>query len=464
MRATSEVLEDNKVRIAVEVDEGEVEAALASAAKTLARQVRIPGFRPGRAPRPVVEARIGGPRALRDEALRELLPDLYARAVSETEVEPISAPELSVTKGEDEGPVEFDAVVEVRPRVFVTGHDALRVSIPSPLATDDEVETWLDQLRDTDAELKDVTRPIASGDYVTMDVRGRNEEGEEVAEVDDYVYFVGQGTIVDVADEQLAGMRAGETLEVTGLAPGGAQMSYTLTLKEVRERVLPELTDAWVEENSEYATVNELRDSTIERIRAAKLSRSRQLMRDATYSELASQVADAEVPEALLDAETRERFQELQQSLEGNRVTFEQFLQMTRQTPDELIESLRGDSMRAVKVDLALRSVVDQEDLEPTPAELDAELERIASDSKRTPEKLRDELDRAGRLPALRAQCAKVKASKWVLERVTFVDETGAVIDRSLLGDPPDTEDDDAEPVDQGEDEQHETTGATDAE
>ena len=115
MRATSEELEDNKVKIAVEVDEAEVETAVATAVRTLARQVKIPGFRPGKAPRPVVEARIGGPRALRDEALRELLPDLYARAISETEVEPISPPELNVTKGEEEGPVEFDAVVEVRP-------------------------------------------------------------------------------------------------------------------------------------------------------------------------------------------------------------------------------------------------------------------------------------------------------------------------------------------------------------
>src|SRR5277367_2050722 len=119
MRATSEVLEDNKVRIAVELDESEVEAAVATTAKTLAKQVRIPGFRPGRAPRQVVEARLGGAKALRDEAMRDLLTDYYARAVSATDVEPISAPELKVTGGEEEGPVLFDAVVEVRPVVHL---------------------------------------------------------------------------------------------------------------------------------------------------------------------------------------------------------------------------------------------------------------------------------------------------------------------------------------------------------
>ena len=228
MRATSEVLEENKVKIAVEVDEDEVEAAVATAAKALARQVKIPGFRPGKAPRQVVEARIGGPRALRDEAMRELLPDYYARAISATEVEPISAPELNVTRGEEEGPVGFDAVVEVRPQIRVTGYDGLRVTIPSPLATDDELDQLLDQLRETDAVLTEVARPIVTGDYVTVDVKGRDAEGTEVVSVDDYVYVVGQGSFVDTADDQLPGMRAGESLEVAGTAPGGAQMSAAL--------------------------------------------------------------------------------------------------------------------------------------------------------------------------------------------------------------------------------------------
>jgi len=450
MRATSEELEDNKVKIAVEVDEAEVETAVATAVRTLARQVRIPGFRPGKAPRPVVEARIGGPRALRDEALRELLPDLYARAISQTEVEPISPPELNVTKGEEEGPVEFDAVVEVRPRVYVTGHGSLRVTIPSPLPTDDEVQQLLDRLRETDAELREVGRPIVTGDYVTMDVRGRDDEGHEIASVDDYVYVVGAGTIVDVADDQLVGMRPGETLEVAGTAPGGSQMSFTLVLKDVRERVLPELTDEWVEENSEHATVQALRDATIERIRTAKLDQARRAKRDAVFGELAGQVADAEVPESLLDAETRERFGELQESLSRSGVTVESFLDMTRQTPDGLLEALRLDALHAVKVDLALRSVVAQEDLATTDDELDAELERLSAGSTRSPAKLRDELTEAGRLPALRAEAAKRKAADWVLERVTYVDETGAEIDKALLDDDaPQGADDGAEPVDQ---------------
>ena len=435
MRATSELLEDNKVRIAVEVDEDEVEAAVANAAKVLAREVRIPGFRPGRAPRQVVEARMGGAKALRGEALRDLLPDYYARAVSATEVEPISSPELNVTAGEEEGPVEFDAVVEVRPSVRITGYGALRVTIPSPLATDDDVDQLLDRLRETDAELAEVARPIATGDYVTMDVRGRIAEDEEVVSIDDYVYVVGSGTMIDTVDDQLPGMRGGESLDAAGVAPGGAEMSFTLVLKDVKERVLPELTDEWVTENSEFSTVDELRDSYLDRIRTAKQSQARGSMRDATLTELSSQVGDDEVPESLLESETRERLEEFQHRLESSQLTFESYFRATGQTPDQLLEMLQGDARRAVKVDLALRSIAAEEGIDPTPEQLDEELDRVAAEVRRTPEKLRDELARAGRLGALRAEKAKSLAEAWVLERVTYVDEAGAEIDRSFLED-----------------------------
>jgi trigger factor len=445
MRATSEVLDDNKVRIAVEVDEAEVEAAVQAAVKAVARQVRIPGFRPGRAPRPVVEARLGGPQALRDEALRELLPDYYARAVSATEVEPISQPELKVTSGEAAGPVEFDAVVEVRPLVRLTGYDALRVTIPSPIATDDEVDEFLDRLRDTDAELREVARPIVTGDHVNMDARGTDADGTEVVAVDDFDYVVGSGQFGGAVDDQLPGMRAGETLEAAGAAPDGVAVSYALTLKDVREKVLPELTDEWVAENTEFATAQELRDSFLRRIRTAKVGQARRAMRAAAMQSLADQVADAEVPEPLLDSETSERFQEFQRSLEQQGATLEQYFQATRQTPDDLVAMLRGDALRSVKVDLALRAVALDADLEATPEALDEEVVRLADQVRRTPAKLREELERNGRLGALRAEVSKQRAADWVLERVTYVDETGAEIDRSLLAD--DAPDDAAGPA-----------------
>jgi trigger factor len=463
MRATSEVLDDNKVRIAVEIDEQEVEVALASTAKALARDVRIPGFRPGRAPRPVVEARIGGAKALREEAMRELLPDYYARAVSVTEVEPISSPELKVTSGDEEGPVEFDAIVEIRPVVMVAGYDKLRVTIPSPMVTDDEVDEMIDRQRDPDAVLEAVSRPIVTGDYVTMDVRGRIESDQEVVNVDDYVYIVGQGSMVEEADDQLPGMRAGETLEVAGTAPGGSPMSFTMVLKDVREKRLPELTDEWVAENTENETVQELRDNFMGQIRAEKVREARRVMRDATMAELATQVADADVPDALVEHETGERFGDFQRSLERSGMSYDDFFRITHQDPEDFANMLREDARRGAKVDLALRAVAAQEQLAPTDEELDAELERLAKSAKRTPEKLREELERSGRFGALRAEKAKSLAADFVIEHVTYVDPAGAEIDPALLeGGPDDAEESDSdegpEALDHNQDELSDTT------
>lgn len=433
MRATSEALDDNKVRIAVEIDELEIEAGLASTAKALAREVRVPGFRPGRAPRPVVEARIGGPQALRDEALRELLPDYYARALSVTEIEPISSPELKVTSGEEVGPVEFDAIVSVRPLIVVAGYDKLRVTIPSPMATDDEVDAAIDRQRDPDAVLEAVSRPIATGDYVTMDIRGRIKSGQEVVNMDDYVYVVGQGTMVDEADNQLPGMRAGETLDVDGIAPGGAAMSFTLILKDVREKRLPELTDEWVAENSESTTVHDFRETVMAQIRGDKVRQARRIMREATMAELATQVADTDVPDALIEHETAERFSEFQRSVERAGMSYEDFFRVTHQDPEEFAAMLRDEGTRGAKVDLALRAVAAQEQLEPSAEELDAELERLATSVRRSPAKLRDELERAGRIGALRAEKAKSMAADFVVEHVTYVDPEGAEIAPELL-------------------------------
>jgi trigger factor len=447
MRATSEVLEENKVRLAIEIDADEVETSLASTAKTLAREVRIPGFRPGRAPRQVLEARIGGPKALRDEALRELLPDYYARALSATEVEPISAPELKVTSGEDEGAVGFDAIVEVRPTLSLVGYDKLRVTIPSPVATDGEVDALLDRLRDTDATLEDVSRPIVTGDHVTMDVRGTIAAGEgtgsEIVNVDDYVYVVGQGTLVDAADDQLPGMRAGEVLDVTGTAPGGMQLRFVLTLKQVREKHLPELTDEWVTENSEFETAQELRDNYVGRIQTMKVEQAKRGMRDATFLELSGQIADDDVPASLVELETRDRFDEFARSLEAAKMTYEDYFRVTHQDPEEFAEMLRLEGAKSAKVDLALRAVAAAEQLEPTDEVMAAELERLAKSVKRSTDKLREDLERSGRFGALRGEKAKSLAADYVLEHATYVDPEGAEIDRTLL-------EDDDEPIEDG--------------
>src|SRR5262249_13918903 len=177
MKAVVEPLEGNKVKLSVEVDEQEFEKALDQAFRKIAREVRIPGFRPGKAPRRILEARLGK-EAARNEALRDALPGYYAQALRDQDVDAIAPPEIDITAGEESGPAAFAAVVEVRPHISVPGYGGLRVTVPSPEVTDAEIDAQVDRLRGNFGHLETVSRPARDGDHVTIDLKAT--EGENV--------------------------------------------------------------------------------------------------------------------------------------------------------------------------------------------------------------------------------------------------------------------------------------------
>jgi trigger factor len=433
MRSTHEILEDNKVKLTIEVEEQEVTVALDKVVRSIGSSVRIPGFRPGKVPRKVLEARMGGANALRSEALRDALPDFYAQAVVDTEIDPISQPEIEITAGQESGPVSFDAVVEVRPLVSVAGYNGLKVTIPSPLVTEDEVNAQIDRLRENDGAFVDVDRPILNGDYVTLDIVGTDEEGNEVANVNDYLYEVGSGLVIAELDEDILGLKGGESLTVKGTPEGGTLIEFAVSISDVKEKTLPELSDAWAEENSEFSSVAEMRSDVEERMAKMKIVQGQMAMREAALLALAELVNDDDVPSALVDAEVNERLHDLGHRLEAQNISIEQFLGATGQSGDQLVEALRADATQAVKVDLALRAVALAESLGVDDQELEEEIVRMAEQVGSTPELLREQITTAGRTGALRAERAKTKAATWLIENVTLVDEEGAEIDRKLL-------------------------------
>ncbi|MGH9278274.1 MAG: trigger factor, partial [Acidimicrobiales bacterium] len=191
VRSSVEPLEGNKVRLSIEVEEAEFDQALDAAFRKIAREVRVPGFRPGKAPRRLIEARIG-PKVARQEALREVLPDYYERALEENDITPVAPPELEITAGQDEGPIAFDAVVEVMPQVSVAGYEGLRIVLPNIGVSDEDVDRQLDRLREQFGELQTVSRPARDGDHVSID-RKLTVHGETVLAADDELYEVGAG-------------------------------------------------------------------------------------------------------------------------------------------------------------------------------------------------------------------------------------------------------------------------------
>ena len=241
MKTTVEPLEGNLVKVSVELDESEFERDIDAAFRRIAREVRIPGFRPGKAPRRVLEARLG-PGVARQEALREALPSYYARAVSESEVDVIAPPEIDITTGEEEGPVAFDAVVEVRPKVDVPGHGNLRITLPSPEVTDEEVDAQIERLRSNMGELTSVDRSAKDGDQVSIDIAG-SVDGEPVPGLtaEDYLYPVGSGSVVPELDARLTGAKVGDILEFDAENPQDADVTiqFRVLVKDVKEQVLP---------------------------------------------------------------------------------------------------------------------------------------------------------------------------------------------------------------------------------
>jgi trigger factor len=434
MRATSTILDNNRVKLTVEVDEPEMEEAIDTAATKLSKQVSIKGFRKGKVPKNVLMAHLGGPTALRTEAIRDAIPDFYAHAVADTLIDPISSPDINITAGEEDGNLIFEADVEVRPEVFIRGQHDLRVTIPSPVVTDGEVNAQIDHFRETDATLKDVDRPIVNGDLVTMDVHVQ-QIATDVAPLDmgDFMYTVGSGTITEGVDELILGLRAGEELKLNGAVGQGVVATYELKLKKVQERELPELSDEWVQANTEWQSEEEMRDAILDQMRRMRIVEAQMSQRDAVLRALSELVSEDVVPEALVLAETNERLHDLGRRLEQQKLNLETFLQVTNQNSDQLLETLRVDAIRAVRVDLALRALVRAEDLEPTDEEIDEELETTAAAMKVTADLLRTNLRDTGRVITFRSEVAKMKASRWLNDNVTYVDPEGVEIDRTLL-------------------------------
>src|SRR5271166_291435 len=433
MRATTEPVEGNKVRLSVEIDEPDVDKVLNEMVRDISRQARIPGFRPGKVPRQVLEARMGGAGALRAEALREALPDFYAQAVADADVEPIASPEIDITAGEEGGPVAFDAVVEVRPVVAIPGYAGLRVTLPSPRVTDDEIEAQLDRMRETEAELVEVGRPANDRDNLTIDIHATDASGQEAMGADDFLYEVGSGRVVPELDEEMRGAKVGDILAFSATPSGAGPVSFRVLVKDVKEKKLPELTDEWASESSEFETVEALRADLRERMGKMKLVQAQLALRENALGALSDLVDDSEIPEVLVEEEVRQRVHDLNHRLEEQRITIDQLLSATGRTGEQLVAEVRIEAARAVKADLALRALADAEGLAVTDEDLTSELSVMAERMEIDLVDLRDRLDHAGRTAAVRSEQKKAKALTWLLDHVELVDDEGKPISRDEL-------------------------------
>ena len=454
MKSSVETLEDNKVKVSVTIDESEFDTALNAAYKRIAKEVRLPGFRPGKAPRKVLEARLGTAVG-REEAMRDSLPEHYSKAVIEHDVDVIAAPEFEVTGGEEDGPVSFDAVVEVRPVVTISGYDSLTVEVPSPTAPEEEVVEQLDRLRGNFGDLVDADRPAAEGDRVTLDIAGTHDD-EPIPGLTstDYDYQVGINTQIPEIDENLTGASVGDVLEFEAAHPDPEEdepIQFRIEVKAVQEVELPEMTDEWAAEASEFETVAELRDDITARINGARKQQAWNASREETAKAIGELVDEDAVPEALVQSELNNQIQTFERQIQSQGIGLEQWMQITGTTAADLTEQFREQAEISARVDLGLRAIATAEDLLPTDDDINAEFAEFAEQVGQDVAQIRETFESTGQLSAVRADLGTRKALDWVLERVNLVDPDGNAVDAADLEPDPEPVDDEDEAVDETE-------------
>lgn len=434
MRTAIAALDGNKVRLTIEIDEAEFDRSIDLAFARLAKEVNLPGFRRGKAPRKVIEAHIGADLA-RSRAIHDSLPEYLADAVREHNVDLIATPDIAVTSGENSGPVVFDATCEVRPVLDIEGYGALTVVMPSLTVVESDVDGVVESDRRRHGTLVDVDRPAQKGDVLTIDLTA-TRDGAPVPGLNtaDWVYELGKGWVSPGFDGHLVGARAGDRVEFSE-APNGTHdvANLVAVVTKVQRMDLADLTDEWVDGHvADCGTVDEWRASIRSRLAEHRLSQARSVLVDHVSIALASLVT-VEVPEAMVEGDFRSRVRSFVERFSAQGMSLEHWLSATGQSPEAFLEAIRSESRKAVRVDLALRAVARREDLLATDDDVDAELSRIATRVNQKVDKVRRLYDRNDAMEDLRAQIRKSKAIDWVIEHATFVDTDGVAIDRATL-------------------------------
>lgn len=436
MKSTVEPLEGNKVKLSVEVDEAEFDRDIDAAFKKLAREIRLPGFRQGKAPRRILESRIGLAPA-RQQALQDGIPVYLAKAVRENDVDLIDTPKVDVTGGEETGPVTFDAECVIRPVVTVPGYGGLRIELPSGEASEEDIDNAVDAERKRNAKLVDTGKPIVSGDQVTLDVSA-SRDGVPVPglNVEDWAYEVGQGWITDNFDSELIGSSEGDELSFDGTPKGTEEEAqFTVKVQRVQMLELPEVSDEWVSDNlGEFDTVDEWRQSLAVGISATKQQQARSQVVDKATSALA-ELIDEDPPESLVSQNLQSRVQNFVRQLQSQGIDVDRWLEATGQDPAAFVEGFREQAHKAVKVDLGLRAIAVAEGLDVTDDDIEHEFQRIAIQVNEKVNKVRQAYERNDAVVELASQIRSTRALEWLLHHIEIVDEHGKHLDNDeVLG------------------------------
>ena len=434
MKSSVQQLSPTRVRISVEVPFAELEPDFQQAYKELAKQVRVPGFRPGKAPAKLLEARVGR-SAIIEEVINAALPSRYGQAVADTEVHPLGQPDIDVTNKEYGQDLAFTAEVDVRPEITLPDLQALTVSVDSIEVTDDDVESELQSLRARFGSLAEVTRPVALEDVVTIDLSA-TADGEDLpgARAEGMSHEVGSGRLIAGLDDALVGLSVDESKVFTAqLATGeyaGQDAEVTVTVRSIKERELPEADDEFAQLASEFDTIDELRDSLRERVSMMKRARQAEQIQNATLDALLEQV-EVPLPEAIVQAQFDAAIHDALHGLDHDEARLAEVLTARGSSREEFESETRSAAEKDVKRQLLLDALADDLDIQ---VGQDALTERLLMTSRQygiEPQQLFSYLQENNQLPAMFADVRRGLTVAAVVEAATVTDTDGNTIDTS---------------------------------
>jgi trigger factor len=418
-------LPESRVRVEAEVTPEEVERRVAQAARRLGQGLRVPGFRAGKAPAPVILQRMGRDAVL-DEAIRESIATWYSAAIDAAHVVPVGEPQLDLSDPPAQGePLRFSIEIGVRPTAKLGDYKGLEVGRREPEASEERISEELDRLRERSARLDTVDRSAAAGDFVVMDYLG-TLDGEPFpgGEGRDQMVELGSGRLIPGFEEQLQGAAAGDerTIQVTfpddypATELAGRAAEFAASVKEVKAKQLPELDDDLAAEAG-FDTLDELREDIRTRILDAERGQIDSEFREAALDS-AVRAATVDVPEALVHARAHELWDQMLHSLAHQGVSREAYLRISGRGEEEIVEQSKPDAEQALRREAVLAAIIEAEGIEPTDDEVLEAVAQAAQEGggRTSPKKLLERLKSAGRLDALKEDLAQRKALDVVTE------------------------------------------------
>ena len=456
MKTDVEELSPTRVKLTIEVPFEELKKNLDQAYREVARQVRVPGFRPGKVPPRVIDQRFGRGAVL-EQAINDAVPEFYSKAVADNEVVPLGQPEVEVTRLDDGKELAFTAEVDVRPRFELPALESVSVTVDNAEVSPDQVEEYLNALRERFASLKTVERPAETGDFVSIDLSAEADgKPVEDAQASGVSYEVGTDTMLDGLDDALAGMSAGETktftAELAGGKHAGVAAEVLVTVNTVKVKELPVLDDDFAQAASEFDTIGELRASTRKQMEAMRRAGQAGQARERVLEALIEQV-EMPLPERVVQAEVDQRRENLQTQLDRASLTMKAYLEQSGQTRDQLDTGFDTDARKSVKAQFILDKLAADEELKVTADELSAYVTEQAYRMGMAPDQLAKQLSDNGQLGLVAGDVLRSNALRLMAERARIMDEAGRPV--YVKADEPEVdteapEDADDEPGDEG--------------